>query len=431
MFLLRAILLLALAVASLAVLYASDSSIGERHAADQPERFVTGFREETVIPGLELPTTFAFLADGRILIAEKGGVVRVVEEGRLLPQPLIDLSDRVNDYYERGLLGLAVDPQFESNGYVYLLYTYENDPDDFEGSKTGRLSRFTVVGNTANRDSEVVILGREVGRSCADLPAGSDCIPQDWNSHAVGDLEFASDGSLFVTIGDAAPWEFTDDRSFRSQDLDTIAGKVLRISRTGEGLPGNPFWTDDPDEPRSKVWAYGVRNAWRFGLDPRTDLPYLGDVGNGLMEEISVATAGANLGWPCFEGSAPSPDFGSDPRCADLMADRTARVAEPLVAWFRGGVTSAATGGAFYTGTAYPEEFRGAYFYGDWGRGFLRYLFADEAGRLIEGPVDFGPARTPADIEQGPDGNLYYVSTSPGALRRIVFEGEASRRDGS
>ena len=100
----------------------------------------TGFVQGIVASGLDLPTAFAFLPDGRILVALKGGVVRVIKNGALLPTPLIDISDRVNDYWDRGLIGIAADPNFASNGFVYLYYTYEHNAADYEGTKTARLS---------------------------------------------------------------------------------------------------------------------------------------------------------------------------------------------------------------------------------------------------------------------------------------------------
>src|SRR5262245_57372520 len=115
------------AVAAVAVLWVSDPSVRIVLATAERPVFPEGFADEVVAPGLEQPTAFAFLPDGRLLIAEKPGIVKIWKDGRVLDQPFLDLRSRVNAYYERGLLGLTVDPQFQQNGYVYLLYTSEND----------------------------------------------------------------------------------------------------------------------------------------------------------------------------------------------------------------------------------------------------------------------------------------------------------------
>ena len=282
---------------------------------DQP-----GFSEEVVASGLTDPTAFAFFPDGRIAIAQKGGVVRLVKNGALLPTPLIDISGRVNDYWDRGLLGIAVDPGFASNPYVYLLYTYENDANEYEGPKTARLGRFTVTGDTASPSSEVVVLGTVVGRSCNDLPYGSDCLPSDGASHSIGNVKFAPDQTLFVTVGDSASFNFVDYAALRSQNLTSLAGKVLRVTRTGQGVATNPFWTGNANDNRSKVWASGLRNAYRFNLRPGSDVPYVGDVGWSLWEDISAAVAGANLGWPCYEGSSRQSGYVSFGPCQALYA---------------------------------------------------------------------------------------------------------------
>ena len=124
--------------------------------------FPTGFSDDVVASGLTEPTAISFFPDGRMAIAQKSGVVRLVKNGALQPTPLIDIEDRVNDYWDRGLIGIAVDPSFASNPYVYLLYVYENDPNDYTGTNTSRLTRVTVTNDTANPASEQVLLGTVV-----------------------------------------------------------------------------------------------------------------------------------------------------------------------------------------------------------------------------------------------------------------------------
>jgi glucose/arabinose dehydrogenase len=382
-----------------------------------------GFSDEVVVSGLSWPTTFVNVPDGRIFIAEKSGVVRVYKNGALLPTPLIDISDRVNDYQDRGLLGMAVDPAFATNGFLYLLYTYDDDTLEDGESKTGRLTRYTVVGDTASPVSEVVLLGTQVGNACSDFPAGADCIPSDIPSHSIGNLKFAPDGSLFVTLGDASHYEYVDDRALRAQDLDSLAGKLLRITRTGAGVPGNPFWTGDARANRSKVWSYGLRNPYRFNVRPGTGIPYVGDVGWNQYEEINVATAGANLGWPCYEGPVRQEGYASREVCQALYAQGPAAVKMPLYSYDHSAGGAAATGGFFYTSTDYPSSYWGAYFFGDYAQQWLRTLRVDENDNLVPGSVTLFQSDTvvPVDIGPGAGGDLHYVAIFEGQLRRIRY----------
>ena len=179
-------------------------AVAGKRASDVAVSAPAGFQPQTVVAGLNLPTSFAFAPDGRIFIAEKSGVVRVFKNGALLPTPLIDISAKVNNYWDRGLIGMALDPNFASNGYIYLLYPYEATATDDAGGKTARLSRYTVVGDTASPATETVLLGTNAGSACTQFPVGSDCIPAEWYGHGVGDIQFGSDGSMFLSNGDAS-----------------------------------------------------------------------------------------------------------------------------------------------------------------------------------------------------------------------------------
>ena len=254
-----------------------------------------GFSEEVVAAGLTFPTDFAFLPDGRLLVAEKHGVVRVFEGGRVLPRPFVDLSSRVNTEGYRGLVAIKVDPAYATNGSVYLLYTRKpNGPP--AGPTTVRLVRITADGDTASPASEKVLLGGAGTRSCRDLPVTADCISSD-RDHDGGDIVFAKDGTLFVSTGDGGGRDDEiEPTTLGVQDVDDLAGKVLHITRDGEGVASNPFWNGDADANRSKVWAYGFRNPFRFTLRPGSEVPYVGEVGGATFEEIDVATPGANFG---------------------------------------------------------------------------------------------------------------------------------------
>ncbi len=393
-------------------------------AAPLATTFPAGFTQDVIAAGLNQPTAMAFLPDGRILVTTKTGLVRVIKNGSLLPTPFIDLTSRVNSYFDHGLLGIAADPSFATNGYVYLLYTYEDNTLASTAPKAGRFSRVTAVGDTASPASEVAILGTVVGGSCNDHPVGSDCIPTDNLSHAQGNIKFAADGSIFLTLGDGASFSTVDPMALRSQDLNSFAGKIVHILPSGLAAPENPFYTGDPTALRSKIWAYGVRNSYRFNIRPSNGRLYVGDVGWNDLEEINVVPPGVNLGWPCYEGPQVQVGYQSYAVCQALYAAGTAR--NPLIAYTHGGGSTAVTGGAFYTGTVYPAQHQGAYFYADYGQSYMRTLRVDANDNLISGPTDFATALDgPVDVEIGPDQNIYYLSINTSEIRRIRFAGNA------
>jgi glucose/arabinose dehydrogenase len=379
-----------------------------------------GFRQEVVARDLTFPTDFAPLPDGRILVGEKHGVVRVVEDGRLLQTPFLDISSRVDNSIYRGLVALHVDPDFETNGYVYLLYTQRGRGSP--GSPTSeRLLRVTARGDEVLPGSERVLLGSAGAVSCFGLPVGSDCIPSEYD-HVGGDIAFAVDGTLFVSTGDGGP----DDKrpiQLRAQDPDFLSGKILHVTRDGLGVASNPFWNGDPGANRSKVWALGLRNPFRITLSPASGTPVVADVGQETFEEVDVAPRGANLGWPCYEGRARAPRFGATSVCRSLYAKASA-VQLPAVVYRHGapGGGQSVTGGSFYTGTAFPAGYRGLYFYGDWEKGWLRTLRFDASDRLVHGPDPFASGTAgPVAIRPGRDGALYYLAFNANELRRIVY----------
>src|SRR5262249_40927963 len=149
-----------------------------------------------------------------------------------------------------------------------------------------------------------------------------------------------------------------------------------------------------------------------------------GDVGWNDIEEVDVVPPGANLGWPCYEGPLVQSGYQGYSVCQALYPTNSAR--PPLTSYTHSNGSTAVTGGAFYTGTVYPSQFQGAYFFGDYGQSFLRYMQLDANDNIISGPTDFGVALDgPVAINIGPDGNLYYIAINTGELRRIRFAGNA------
>src|SRR5262249_43331118 len=202
--------------------------------------------------------------DGRILVVEKVGIVKVIKNGAVLPTPFVDLSGHVNDYWDRGLSAIALDPAFASNGRVYFFYPYEDNPADATGAKTARLTRVTASGDVAG--AETVLLGSISGAGCASL--NPQCIPQDGFGHAADAIRFAPDGTMFLSLGDAASFDYVDDLALRAQDVNQYPGKILHVTTAGLGLASNPFYDGNTGSIRSRVWAYGLRNPFRFTIGP-------------------------------------------------------------------------------------------------------------------------------------------------------------------
>lgn len=426
----------------------------------------SGFVIENAFPGVHFntPTAIAFLPDGRLLVAEKRGVVWVVDGGALRPKPFWSAEREVLANGDRGLVGLAVDPHYSVNHRVYFCYAVDPDSNGVDDNPTcfSRLTRYTAGvadSNVADPSSRAVLIGATWRTG---IPSGS-------LSHGVGALAFGSDGSLLVSHGDGGHFEFADvgghDPScfepgksdtledigaLRSQFLGSLAGKLLRINpETGRGYASNPYATSDLDAPQSKVWAYGFRNPFRFCIRPGTGsadttagnpgIAYVGDVGARTWEELDVvSTPGMNFGWPLREGDdpyalladvIPGQHGGWNSNNASLPAAPT----DPRFVWnhtdstrsrpfgIRGNCTS---GGVFYTGTRYPPAYRGRLFFGDFGGGWLRVATLDDTQRILsmqsfatglQGPVDW--AIDPVSSE------ILYVSIYTGEVRRIRYTG--------
>ena len=365
-----------------------------------------GFVSETIasLPPFT-PVGIAFAPDGRLFIWQKSGLVRLVKNGSLLPTPFLNIQSQVNQCSDRGLLGLALDPNFTTNRFVYLLYTVEGsgNPNDC-GPKVSRLTRISadpLNPDVALAGSETVIINN---------------IPSDGDSHSVGSLRFGPDGKLFVSHGDGASYNFADPLALRAQDLNSFNGKILRINPDGSAPGDNPF-DDGTNSVRSKVWAYGLRNPFRFALSPVTGEPYIGDVGWNTWEELNRGR-GANFGWPCYEGNGPQPSYqAAFLQCRQLSASA---VTNPLFT-YNHSTGSTVVGGAFYTGFQYPSQYRGNLFFADYTAQWISRLIFD-ANNNVTGVETFATnVGGPVTIEMGPDGMLYFVEILTGQVKRIRY----------
>ncbi|NOT34809.1 MAG: PKD domain-containing protein [Candidatus Eisenbacteria bacterium] len=426
------------------------------------------FVEEKVTPGFvwTLPTALAFLPGGRMLVTEKGGRVYSVVNGVKRTTPLLDISSEVLDNVDRGLLGLAIDPNYLANHYVYLMYTVDPDSNGNENNDDafGRLARFQVSfadSNVIPYSSRTVLFGH-TWTSGAVSTSGS---------HTIGCLRFAPDGTLMVSVGDGAQFSGPEDGggldagafgagrtnpledigAFRAQYLSSLCGKILRIDpATGFGVPSNPFYeAGSPSSIKSRIWGYGHRNPFRFTIRPGTGVTdasagnpgvlFIGDVGSSEIEELDISTGpGRNFGWPCYEGPTSYPEFQfmSPPRggCATIGTPANPSSHTPPTLWWshaNGSISNpvnvtgnASVSGIFYTGTRYPAQYQGAMFYFDYGQSWCRVATVNASHQItgtsafatnLEGPVDF--ALEPVT------GDILYISIAPDEIRRIRFIG--------
>ncbi|MFZ1753612.1 MAG: PQQ-dependent sugar dehydrogenase, partial [Caldilineaceae bacterium] len=406
--------------------------------ADPPDLDLPrGFEQEAVANGLIKPTAFAFAPDGRIFVAEKAGVVRVIDGSGLQSRPWLDISGKVNTYFDRGLDGIAVDPRWPRAPYLYLAYSYEppeaagHNP---EGARVSRVVRVTATGNLNVGDpaSELVLVGKnstfayignpDVGDrtpySCqhADGAYVRDCVPNEGNSHMISQIGFGPDGALYISSGDGINYNYAN---LRAQSVDSLAGKILRVNpANGNGYPNNPFYDGDPGSNRSKVFALGFRNPWRFTFQPGTGALFVADVGNNKWEEINRIPAGANAGWPCFEGRAEN---AFDPECQPTLSGAWP-VTHGVYVYPHGNGRGAAIGGDFVRGRNFPALFQGAYFYGDFNSATIDYLLFDPQGEATS-HVFTAPAFAAVQFTFGSDGALYVLYHFNGTLARIRYTG--------
>jgi glucose/arabinose dehydrogenase len=426
-------------VAAALVSAAATGAIGGASALDAPGP-PAGFTASLVQGGLHdgvggLPTAFAFAPDGRLFVARKTGVIDVYDGG--VQYVFADLRDQVNSTQSRGLLGLALDPAFASNHRVFALFTQELDPanPDQGGPAGGEIVRLTQ--QSANPDAADLT-------SQLTLLSGYQSIATE---HAVGALRFDAAGNLLASFGDATSLGVGDGAAMATFDLNDLRGKIVRINRvTGLGVAGNPYF--DPAQPasvKSKVFARGFRNPYRFTIDPDNGTVYVGDVGwntwemlNAFPSSFANADRDRNAGWPCYEGgngiALPQPDFEFAPAtqaaCQAIYSPDEGGtgvgVSAPLYGYRHddpGGENgSAITAGPKYVGTSnYPAQYVGQLFIGDYARD--RFQTVDPQTGVA---TDFGVAGgwgNPVDISIAPDGNVVYLAIGASEIREIVYTG--------
>jgi len=320
----------------------------------------------------------AFAPDGRLFICQQDGRLRIIKQGLLLSTPFLTVG--VDSQGERGLLGVAFDPNFSSNAFVYIYYTTQTQPIH------NRVSRFTALGDAAVAGSEVVLLDLDT------LSAATN--------HNGGAIHFGKDGKLYVGVGENA-------NSANSQSLDTVLGKILRLNSDGTFPTDNPFFTQTSGKNRA-IWALGLRNPFTFNFQPGTGRLFINDVGQVTWEEVNDGVAAANYGWPACEGDCVSP---------------SSQFSNPVYTYSHASTGGCAiTGGTFYNPAVgnFPDAYTGKYLFADLCGGFIRLL---DPNSLSVSTFATG-LQSPVDLQIGPDGALYYLQIGNGGqVWRVSFNG--------
>jgi len=443
-----------------------------------------GFQESIVLRGLTDPTVVRFASDGRVFVAEKSGVIKEFDSlADTTATVVADLNTNVYNFWDRGMLGMALAPNFPADPSIYVLYAYDHElgsaappprwgtPGVYsDGCPTppgagedgcvvsGRLSRLQIRGNVMVGSEHVLI--------------------EDWchqyPSHSIGSLEFGPEGALYASGGEGASFNFVDygqagsprnpcgdppggvgailtpptaeGGALRAQDLRTSAdptglgGTVIRVDpATGDGWPTNPL-ASSTDPNARRIIAYGLRNPFRIALRPGTNEVWIGDVGWDDWEEINRITstndgAARNFGWPCYEGNGRQP--GYDAANLDICeALYTAGGATSPFFTYNHHANVVANDGCqpgsssisglqfqLAANSNYPPEYRGALFFADYARHCIWVMPAGTDGQPAPGRIEpfIVGASTPVHLQMGPDGNLYYADIAGGAIRRILY----------
>jgi glucose/arabinose dehydrogenase len=427
--------------------------------------------EQPVITDLNQPMAFEFAPQDPsvVYIAEKGGRIRVfdLDTGSFLPD-FIDLTAQVNDIQDRGLMDIAVHPNFPERPYIYASYVVDppdaagqmgNAGPDGAGNRFAHVVRFTADATTGFTTvvpgSEVILVGG-AGQTLQHISGGGavdstdnfaqpesgfnaqtgeyveDYIKVDSRSHATGSLAFGPDRALYIAIGDGTSFNTADPRTVSVQSISSLAGKILRVDPiTGLGLPDNPFVQagDSLDANHSKVYQLGLRNPFTMGFD-RDGRLIITNTGWDSWEEIERGPPGANFGWPYYEGGdngvlLRTPGYQDLPEAAQFYA-AVASGATTITPAFRafahasdepGFQNQAITGGdAVYTGSQYPAEFRNDFFFTDITD---HQVFVVDVNDRRDLKFLYEATGVPVRFSQGPDGHVYYADLIAGAIGRL------------
>jgi glucose/arabinose dehydrogenase len=469
-------ILLAVGLASLTAACQKSAEIAEPESARRALAVLSpGFQEVALWRGLDKPTAVRFAPDGRIFVAEKRGRIQVFDNlADATPTEFARLDTNVHDFWDRGLLGLALHPQFPAQPYVYVLYSLDAPvggtppvwadkcPEPPGATNNGcvigaRLSRLEAAGNTSTGGETILI----------------ESWGQQFPSHSIGDLAFGADGALYVTGGDGASFTFVDygqrgtprnplgdppvavggiqtppdaaGGALRSQSLRRsngpvlLNGALLRLDpMTGAAMPDNPL-IGNADTNAQRIIAYGLRNPFRFTTRPGTSEIWIADVGGSTWEELNrvvnpIDAVVENFGWPCYEGRAKQGGYdGANLALCESLYAQASAVTMPLLTYNHGAKVvpgeeckvgdSSITALSFYTGDKFPPKYKNALFLADYSRDCAWVMLPGADGVPDPAKIEtFGNGvANIVDLQMGPDGNLYYANLVDGEIRRISY----------
>jgi len=443
-----------------------------------------GFSESVVLSGLEQPTSVHFSPDGRVFVTEKSGLIKVFASlSATTPTVFHDLRTNVHNFWDRGLMGLALHPNFPTVPSVYVIYTYDKDPHNPQVPRwgtPGATSDGCPTPPGATTDG-CVVSGRlsrlQASSVSSNVSTGTESVlvegwGQQYPGHSMDTVMFGPDGALYASAGDGASFTFADygqDGSplnplgdppvgigvlqtpptaeggrTRSQSLRRVSGPavlngtLIRIDPfTGSALANNPL-SASADPNARRIVGYGFRNPFRFTFRPGTNEVWVGDVGDNNWEEIDripnpVASTVGNFGWPCYEGAGPHGSFKALGLniCNTLYTSGSAippyftySHSQQVVAGETCPTGSSAISGiAFNRGGTYPAAYQGALFFSDSSRKCIWSMFAGANG--LPDPATratfVAGAALPVDLQIGPGGDLFYVDFNGGTIRRIQY----------
>ena len=360
-----------------------------------------GFTQTRFADGLVSPTAMAFAPDGRLYVAEQRGTLRVVDQtGQLQEKPFFDVSGKVSPVGERGLLGVAFDPAFATDNYVYVYYTLADGTTPVHNC----VARFTATVDGSG--NVVAAAGSE--RPIFDLPSLGA------TNHNGGAIHFGNDGKLYVAVGE-------NGRPAEAQSLNSLLGKMLRINKDGTIPADNPFFNATTGDNKA-IWALGLRNPYSFDLQPGTGRIFINDVGQNTWEEINDGIAGTNYGWPYYEGPAT---YQAPPRKGKHGHKKHGKrgaspYTGPLLYAYSHGAGCAITGGAFYDPQTlrFPPEYEGDYFFADFCAGWIdRFDPGTKQATTFKSASD----EQPVDLKVSEGGDLYFLARGTGSVEKISY----------
>ena len=389
------------------------SSSNHSFSDDKPIPKIKGAKLIKIAEGLTSPVSFTAANDGsdRFYILEQKGIIRIVESGKVLNKPFLDLTDKVLDirsnYDERGLLGMALHPKFKQNGNFYVYYTSKAKPD-------GQDSQSIIAEYNCDPKNPYTANKRETVIMALDQPQ---------SNHNGGHLLFGPDGYLYIGTGDGGGQGDKHGDTGNGQNTNALLGKILRIDVNKAkpyAIPAdNPFASGKGGA--KEVYAYGFRNPWRFSFDKENGRLFVGDVGQNKYEEISLVEKGKNYGWRPMEGF----------HCYESDCDKSKY--ELPIAEYDHNVGISICGGHIYRGSKYPAM-QGRYFFGDWNGRLFR--LNQQGSRWDMAEIEFPKGQSLQDQDfrlnamgEDANGEIYLVvqklvgtTSQPGYIYQLTWE---------